>query len=351
MRKQAESQHVAVYGIDIGKSVFHVAGLDAAGRPVLRKKFKRDRILAFFSNIPVSITAMEACPGSQWLARKLKGYGHDARILPAQFVKPYVKSNKNDNVDAEAIAEAATRPTMRFVQIKRVDQTDVQATHRARDMMVYQRTALISQMRALLLEQGFPMRGGAGAFKLDLDRVLGDGEADLTPSLLKLLATLRLHLRELEAHIAEFTHEIECLADRDDVARRLQTIPGIGPLAATALIAAVGDGRQFRRARDLSAWLGLVPAQYSTGGKPHLLGISKRGNSYVRRLLIHGARSCVMHMDRSRNRLGAWLDQLSQRVHVNKLTVALANKIARMAWAIITRPAELFQKNDPRFAV
>ncbi|HEY4367502.1 MAG TPA: IS110 family transposase [Steroidobacteraceae bacterium] len=351
MRKQAELQHVAVYGIDIGKSVFHVAGLDATGRPVFRKKLKRDKILAFFSNIPVSVTAMEACPGSQWLARKLKGYGHDARILPAQFVKPYAKSNKNDNVDAEAIAEAATRPTMRFVQIKRVDQIDVQATHRARDMMVYQRTALISQMRAILLEQGFPMRGGAGAFKLDLDRVLGDGEADLTPSLLKLIATLRMHLRELEAHIAEFTQEIEGLADRDDVARRLQTIPGIGPLAATALIAAVGDGRQFRRARDLSAWLGLVPAQYSTGGKPHLLGISKRGNSYVRRLLIHGARSCVVHMDRSRNRLGVWLDQLSQRVHVNKLTAALANKIARMAWAIITRPAELFQKNDPRFAV
>jgi len=350
MRKQAELQQVAVYGIDIGKSLFHVAGLDTAGRPTLRKKFKRDALLHFFSNVPASVTAMEACPGSQWLARKLKGYGHDARILPAQFVKPYVKSNKNDSVDAEAIAEAATRPTMRYVQIKRVDQTDVQATHRARDMLVYQRTSLISQMRALLLEQGLPMRVGAGAFKLDFERILGDVQSDLTPSLRKLLATLREHLGQMEAHIASLTRDIEDLADRDDVARRLQTIPGIGPLAATALIAAVGDGRQFRRARDLSAWLGLVPAQYSTGGNAHLLGISKRGNSYVRRLLIHGARSCVMHMDRTRNQLGAWLDQLSQRVHVNKLTVALANKIARMAWAILTRPGALYQRNDPRFA-
>lgn len=350
MRQQVQAQHVAVYGIDIGKSIFHVAGMDRSGRPILRMKFKRDALLHFFSNVPAAITAMEACPGSQWLARKLKAYGHDARILPAQFVKPYVKSNKNDSVDAEAIAEAATRPTMRFVQIKRGEQLDVQAVHRARDMMVYQRTALISQMRGLLIEHGLPMRVGAGAFKLDFERILGEAQNDLSPSMRQLLATLRAHLAELESHIATLTAEVEALADRDDVARRLQTIPGIGPLAATALLAAVGDGHQFKRARDLSAWLGLVPAQYSTGGKSHLLGISKRGNSYVRRLLIHGARSCVMHMDRTRNRLGVWIEQLSQRVHVNKLTVALANKIARMAWTVITRPGTLYQRNDPRFA-
>ena len=350
MRHSAQAQHVATYGIDIGKNLFHVVGLDKAGRPQLRKKFKRDALLQFFANVPLALIAMEACPGSQWLARKLQANGHFVRIIPAQFVKPYVKSNKNDSVDAEAIAEAATRPTMRFVTVKRVDQVDVQALHRARDMMVYQRTALICQMRGLLLEYGIAVRGGAGAFKSDLPRVLEDAENELTPSMRQLLAMLRQHLNELEGHIQQLSEKVAALADRDDVARRLMTIPGIGALAATALLAAVGDARQFKRGRDLSAWLGLVPAQHSTGGKPTLLGMSKRGNSYVRRLLIHGARTCVMHLDRNRNRLGAWLDQLGERAHFNKVTVAMANKMARMAWAVITRPGALYQRNDPRYA-
>lgn len=350
MRHSAQAQHVATYGIDNGKNLFHVAGLDKAGRPQLRTKFKRDTLLQFFANVPLALIAMEACPGSQWLARKLQANGHLVRIIPAQFVIPYVKSNKNDSVDAEAIAEAATRPTMRFVTVKRVDQVDVQALHRARDMMVYQRTALICQMRGLLLEYGIAVRGGAGAFKSDLPPVLEDAENELTPSMRQLLAMLRQHLNELEGHIQQLSEKVAALADRDDVARRLMTIPGIGALAATALLAAVGDARQFKRGRDLSAWLGLVPAQHSTGGKPTLLGISKRGNSYVRRLLIYGARTCVMHLDRNRNRLGAWLDQLGERAHFNKVTVAMANKMARMAWAVITRPGALYQRNDPRYA-
>lgn len=349
MRYSAQAQAVAIYGIDIGKTVFHVAGRDAAGRGMLRAKFRRDALLRFFSNAPIAVVAMEACPGSQWLARKLSSYGHTTRIVPAQFVKPYVKSNKNDTVDAEAIAEAASRPSMRFVAMKRCDQIDVQALHRARDALVYQRTALISQMRGFLLEYGLPFRPGAGAFKVDLAHAVADAENDLTPAMRQLLVTLREHLGELERRIAHFSAEIEALADRDDAARRLMTVPGIGPLAATALVAAVGDARQFKRGRDLSAWLGLVPAQYSTGGKPTLLGISKRGNTYVRRLLIHGARSCVMHTDRSRHHWGAWLDALGQRVHVNKLTVALANKIVRIAWAILTTPGALYQREDPRF--
>ncbi|WP_329741431.1 IS110 family transposase [Dyella sp. A6] len=178
MRHLAEAQHVATYGIDIGKNLFHISGLDKSGHSELRTKLKRDTLLQFFSNVPVAVIAMEACPGSQWLARKLQAYGHTVRIIPAQFVKPYVKFNKNDSVDAEAIAEAATRPTMRFVIVKRVEQVDVQAMHRARDMMVYQRTALISQMRGLLLEYGVALRGGAGAFKLDLPQVLEDAEND-----------------------------------------------------------------------------------------------------------------------------------------------------------------------------
>lgn len=338
-----------LYGIDIGKSLFHVAGLDVHGKPVFRAKFHRDDVLIFSGKAQKAVVAMEACPGSQWLACKLSSYGHSVRILPAQFVKPYVKANKNDTVDAEAIAEAASRPTMRHVVIKCVDQVDVQSL-RARDMLVYQRTALICQMRAFLLEYGVACRVGAGAFKLDLVRHLENAENELTTSARRLLSTLRERLKELDAHVDALSAEIEALADRSDVAKRLMSIPGIGPLAATALLAAVGDAKQFKSGRDLSAWLGLVPAQYSTGGKAKLLGISKRGNSFVRRLLIHGARSCVMHMDRSRNRLGAWLDALSTRVHINKLTVALANKIARMAWAILTKPGALYQRDDPRFA-
>ena len=205
----------------------------------------------------------------------------------------------------------------------------------ARDQMVMHRTRLISQMRAFCLEYGVAIRQGAGVFKLDLPRILIDQGNDLSPAIRRLLADLFGDLHRLEERIAEVTREIEALVSRDEVARQLMTIPGIGPLGSSALIAAVGQGRQFKKARDLSAWLGLVPRQYSTGGKPTLLGISKRGNGYVRRLLIHGARSCVMHLDRSRTRLGAWIDKLEQRMHTNKVVVALANKIARIACCLL----------------
>jgi transposase len=301
-------KEVAVFGVDLGKNVFHVVGLDDRGAVVQRVKFRRDTLLVFFERASRSIVGMEACPGSQWLARKLQAMGHRVRIVPAQFVKPYIMSQKNDTIDADAIAEAVTRPTMRFTQVRTVEQVDLQALHRIRDQLVSSRTRLI--MRRMLSEL--------------FDDVV-----------------------RLDQRIAGAAREIEGLAARDDRARRLMTIPGIGPLAATALLAAIGDGSQFRRARDLAAWLGLVPREYSTGGKTKLLGISKRGNRYVRRLLIHGARSCVTHLDRTRDRLGGWLDALQSRMHVNKVTVALAAKIARTAWAIITRPGALYERRDP----
>ena len=288
-------------------------------------------------------------PGAQWLARKLQALGHTVRIIPAQFVKPYLKSNKNDTLDAEAIAEAVTRPTMRFVQIKRVDQVDTQALHRVRDRLVSARTRLICQMRAFCLEYGIPIRQGAGVFKVDLPRVLGDETNELSAAMRRLLTELWEEFREVEARVARITREIEALADRDETARRLASIPGIGPLGATALLAAVGDARQFRKARDLAAWLGLVPRQHSTGGKPTLLGISKRGNPYLRRLLIHGARSCLLHLDRTRDRLGDWINALASRMHVNKVVVALANKLARIAWVVLTRPGTLYRRVDPAF--
>ena len=278
---------------------------------------------------------MEACAGSQWLARRLTELGHQVRIIPAQFVKPYVKSNKNDALDAEAIAEAVTRPTVRFVQLKTCDQIDLQALHRVRSQLVGSCTALVNQMRAFALEYGIPIRQGVGVFKLDIVRVLADETNALTPAMRALLRGLWEDFGRLDACVAELSRQIEDLADSDDRTRRLVSIPGIGPLGATALLAAIGNGRQFRSGKHLAAWLGLVPRQASTGGRPVLLGISKRGNRYLRTLLVHGARACVLHLDRSHDRLGAWIDQLRARMHPNKVVIALANKMARIVWKLL----------------
>lgn len=270
----------AIYGIDIGKNVFHVVGLSCDGTPVQKVRFRRDTLLQFFTRAEPSVVGMESCAGSQWLARTIQALGHKVRLIPAQFVKPYVKSNKNDIIDAEAIAEAATRPTMRFVAVKEADQVDLQALHRIRDQMVGSRTRLINQMRAFCLEYGVALRQGAGIFKLELPHALKDEGNDLSPVMRRLVGDLYDDLCRLEERIRQVTREIEAVANREDITRRLMTIPGIGALGATALLAAVGDGLQFRKARDLAAWLGLVPRQYSTGGKQTLLGISKRGNRY-----------------------------------------------------------------------
>ena len=333
------------YGIDIGKRVFHVVALDEEGRPVQRAKFARDTLLKFFQAAPPVVVGMEACAGSQWLARRLVALGHDARIIPARFVKPYVKSNKTDTVDAEAIAEAVTRPTMRFVQVRTADQIDLQALHRIRDRLIRNRTGLMNQARAFCIEYGLAMRTGAGGFHADIRCHLGNSDNDLSKSMRALLSDLLDDLAHLERRIAELTHELEAIAHRDETVRRLLTVPGIGPLGATALVAAAGNGSQFKRARDMAAWLGLVPAQHSTGGKQTLLGISKRGNGYVRRLIIHGARSCFLHLDRDKHALGRWLSALEDRTHRNKAVVALANKLTRIAWAILTRPGLLYMRS------
>jgi transposase len=344
MSNRNKPSAAAVFGVDIGKNVFHVVGVDATGSPIQRVTLRRDTLLQFFKRAASTVVGMEACPGSQWLARKLIELGHTVRIVPAKFVKPFVKSNKNDIIDAEAIAEAVSRPTMRFVEVRTPDQIDLQALHRVRDRLVAQRTRVICQMRAFCIEYGIAMHQGVGKFKASLPRVLADEDNDLTPAMRRLLANLFEDIRLLEARIAEITREIEGIASANDTARRLMTIPGIGPLAATGLLAAAGEGKQFRKARDMAAWLGLVPREYSTGGKTKLLGISKRGSSYLRRLLVHGSRSCLLHLDRSRDRLGSWLDKLQSRMHNNKVVVALAAKIARIAWVVITIPGATYQR-------
>lgn len=268
--------------------------------------------------------------------------GHDARIIPARFVKPYVKSNKTDTVDAAAIAEAVTRPTMRFVEVRTPEQVDLQALHRIRDRLVGQRTALMNQARAFCLEYGLAMRVGAGGFHADIRRHLANAENDLTPAMRVLLEELLDDLAYTEGRVKAVNAKVEAYAAEHETVSRLVTIPGIGPLGATAIVAAAGDGQQFHKARDLAAWLGLVPAEHSTGGKQTLLGISKRGNRYVRRLIIHGARSCLLHLNRANHALGGWLSALEARTHRNKAVVALANKLTRIVWAILTRPGTVY---------
>ena len=340
----------AVFGIDIGKTVFHVVGLDAAGTPVQKAKFRRDTLLQFFDGAEPTLVAMEACPGSQWLARRIRELGHEVRIIPAQFVKPYVKSRKNDVIDAEAIAEAATRPTMRFVGVKEAHQVDLQMLHRIRSRLVTSRTNLICQMRSYCLEHGVALRPGAGVFKIYIVRALDDAENDLTDRARLVLRELHADLLQLETRIRAVTTEIKDIADADETARRLMTIPGIGALGATAILAAVGDPSRFRRARDVAAWLGLVPRQHSTGGRQTLLGIAKRGSSYLRTLIVHGARSVMMHLDRSKDGLGGWVDALRARMYPNKAVVALAAKIARIVWVVLTKPGATYERRPPMTA-
>ena len=338
-----------IYAIDLAKSVFHIVGL-SSGKIIFNKRMRRKPVLEYFAQCPASIVAMEACPGAHWMARRLESMGHTPKILPAQYVKPFAQKQKNDANDALAIAEASLRPSVRPIVIKRIDQQDLQALHRIRQRLVNQRSRLVCQARGILLEYGIVLRGGVGNFKSQLPDVLEDAENELTPLMRNLLENTRDELIELNNRIKQISDQIKAWADRDDTARRLQSIPGIGPLGASALVAAVGDAKQFRRARDLSAWLGLVPKQNSTGGKPKLGNISKQGNTYIRTLLIHGARACMIHLNREHDCLGLWIDQLLSRMHKNKVIVALANKIARIAWVVLTKSSQVYKRNDPIYS-
>jgi len=326
---------VKTLGIDLGKNVFHVIGLDGRGSIALRRRLSRTQLVVLVSNLPCCVIGMEACPGSHYMARRLAEHGHTVRLIPPQYVRPYVKTNKNDYRDAEAIAEAVGRGTMRFVQPKTVEQLDLQALHRVRDRLVGQRTALVNQVRAFLLEQGRPMRPGRIALRGDLRRLLAADMPGLSSSLERLLAQLAEEWRQLEERIERVTDEIEAVARTNPACQRLMAIPGVGPISATALVAAVGNGGAFSKGRDFAAWLGLVPRQHSTGGKPRLLGVSKSGNKYLRRLLVLGSQSVLRSRIRDRQSFGPWLQRLELRVHRNVAVVALANKLARIAWAVL----------------
>ena len=328
---------IQTLGIDLGKQCFHLHGVDEQGRAVLRKKLTRSKLEQLIANLEPCLVGMEACGGAHYWARKLQGYGHEVRLMSPQFVKPYVKSNKNDFLDAEAICEAVSRPNMRFVPIKTVEQQAIQHLHRARSQAVGQRTAQANQIRGFLLEYGLVVAQGIGNLRQGLPVILEDGENGLLDETRRLLAGLQEELVHLDERVKDLDGQLKVLSERHEGCRQLQTIPGIGPLIATALIGAVGDASVFHSGREMAAWLGLVPRQHSTGGRAVLLGISKRGDTYLRTLLIHGARAVIRFADKRDDRHSRWVAAVERRRGKNVAAVAVANKNVRIAWALLTQ--------------
>ena len=329
---------IAVIGIDIGKNSFHVVGLDQRGAIVLRQKWSRGQVEARFANMPPCLIGMEACVGAHHLSRKLKALGHDARLMPAKYVRPYSKGQKNDFRDAEAIAEAVQRPTMKFVATKTADQLDLQALHRVRERLVSQRTGIINQIRAFLLERGVAVRQGLRFLRAELPRILATPPDVLSPRMVRIIEDLAGDWRRLDERIEHLSSEIEALARQDAGCERLMSVPGIGPIISSAMVAAIGTGDAFSKGRDFAAWLGLVPKQISTGDRTILGKISKRGNRYLRVLFVQAA-WVVLIKPKSweRHGLKPWIEAAKKRLHRNVLAIALANKLARIAWSVLAR--------------
>lgn len=328
---------VTTIGLDLAKNVFQVHGADAQGHGLLRKQLRRSQMAQFFAHQPPCVVAMEACAGAHYWGRKLQGLGHQVRLIAPQYVKPYVKSQKNDAADAAAICEAATRGHMRFVALKSVDQQSVLALHTVRSSLVKQRTALSNLIRALLAEFGVVVPKGLSQLKSQLPLVLADQGSELSALVRQLVHRLQDQLAQLQEAVAQLERQIRQWASQDEGAKRLQQIPGIGPISASALVASVADARQFKDGRQMSAWMGLVPRQHSSGGKSVLLGITKRGDKYLRTLLIHGARAVLKAYQANPAKMPAHLAQLLQRKHPNVVCVALASRNARVAWAMLSR--------------
>jgi transposase len=325
-----------VVGIDIGKDVFHIVGFDLEGSIVLRRKIKRIALIATFERLPRCIVGLEACLSAHFVSRTLRRLGFEPRIIPAKYTKPFVKGQKNDYNDAEGIAESALRPNLKLVGEKSQDQLDLQALHRVRSRLVSRRTATINQIRAFLIEQGITVRTGAHALRNSLFAILQNRQDEISPRMADLIVGLYEDWLWLDERIETLSGEIDMIGKRDGDCQRLMSIPGVGPMISTAMVAAIGTGEAFDRGRDFAAWLGLVPRQYSTGGKPILGRLSKRGSKYLRTLFVQAAHIILMRPHNwQRFSFGPWLKQTSQRMHKNKLAAALANKLARIAWSVL----------------
>ncbi len=322
-------------GIDIAKNVFQLHGVNAAGRVVLRRRVMRDSLLQVMAQIEPCIVAVEACTGAFYWQRQFERFGHTVRIISPQYVKPFVLRQKNDGNDAEAICTAARQPHMRFVPKKSVEQQDIQALHRARQRMVNHRTALVSQIRGLLLDRGIAIGLSITRARRAIPEILSDPKKELTDLARETIGELYDLLRDLDRRIKSFDQKIERVFRASEACQRIARIKGVGPKTATAVIAAIGDGAEFRNGRHLAAWLGLVPRQHSSGDRRVLMGISKRGSQHLRALLVHGARSVVRTAPGKREGINAWVNELRERRGFNRTTVAVANKTARIIWAVL----------------
>jgi len=327
---------VALLGIDLGKHCFHLHGQDVRGRQVLRKKLNRTRLLPFLAQLPACMIVMESCGGAHWLARQISVHGHRVKLIAPQHVRPFVTGNKNDYLDAEAICEAACRPKTRYVSVKTTEQQLLSTEHRIRESLVRRRTATINQIHGFLLEFGIALPNTLSALA-QVPMLLENPDYDLPLRFQQLMLKLLSDIQQLTSEIKSLERALQSRLKQDEMAARLLSIPGIGPVTATAVVANIGDASHFRNSRDFAASIGLVPRQYSTGGGTVLYGISKRGDSYLRRLFVQCARSIMRKVEHRSDPLGAWIRDLLIRKHPNKVACALANKLARMSWAVLRR--------------
>ena len=325
---------ITTIGIDLAKAVFQIHGVGERGKVAVRKQLKRSEMPSYFANLGPCLIGMEACGSAHHWARKLQGFGHTVKLMSPRFVKPYVKTNKNDKADAEAICEAVSRPNMRFVSVKTVEQQAILSVHRARSGFVKARTAQANQIRGLLSEFGVVIPKGIHSIMKRIPEILEDGENGLPGTMRNLLQRLTENLKEMDRQVDELEKQIQLWHRENEASLRLAEIPGIGPITASAITATVGNAREFKNGRQLAAWMGLVPRQSSSGGKQNLLGISKRGDTYLRTLLIHGARSVIQYAEKKADE-SSWLRKLMARRNKNVAAVALANKNARTIWALL----------------
>jgi len=328
---------VTLLGVDLAKNVFQLHGADEKGNPVLKKRLTREKFIEFILHLPPCTIAMEACSGANYWCRKFKKFGHETKLINPKFVKPFVKTNKNDRNDSEAICEAASRPTMRYVSPKTVEQEDIQALHRVRSRLIQERTALINQIRGLLAEYGIIVAQGITKIRKALPEILEDAENELTHASRRLFANLYEEIDEKDKKIKEYDLKLQEIFRTNESCKKISEIEGVGVITATAILAAIGDAKVFKNGRHFSAFLGLVPKQSSSGNKQILLGISKRGDTYIRSLLIHGARNVVRYVGCKEDRKSKWIKELKERRGANRTAVAVANKNARVIWALLAK--------------
>lgn len=333
-------KEIILLGIDIAKNVFQLHGVDDKGRPMLRRKLTRKRFVETIANLPLCTIVMESCSGANHWHRKFKQMGHEVKLISPQFVKPFVKTNKNDRNDAEAIVEAASRPTMRFVSPKSVEQEDIQAVHRVRSRLIQERTALVNQIRGLLAEYGIVVPQGINKIRKALPEILEDAENELSHAGRRIFSDLYEEISEKDKRIKTYDIKLEEIFKTNESCKKIEKIEGVGVIVATAIVAAIGDPTVFENGRHFSAFLGLVPRQSSSGNKERLLGISKRGDTYIRTLLIHGGRSVVRCIGSKDDRRSRWIRELKERRGANRAAVAVANKNARIIWALLAKDEE-----------